>query len=100
MIKIVSRKGLSCPIIFCDYCQCEIEKATEGNYEYRVFTDEPSPIFFAHKKCSRQLEASQHLPTVGLWGTMELEVLPIYLGHNLRIKWGKARQSARFLASC
>lgn len=99
MIKIVVVNQYSCPKIFCDWCQEEIESAAEGNYEWiaGIKTSagweypDTSEIYFTHKRCCHPFEsANEHI----MFGADMLECLPVYLGENLKLNWVKARKTA------
>jgi hypothetical protein len=100
-LVIQDRNGRSCPVIVCDHCGRQISDARDGNYQWRLGmndTDFGSRIYFTHKHCCQPFEDAHESENV-LWGAMELEVLPIYLGNNLALKWNEARRRAITLGS-
>jgi hypothetical protein len=97
-LVIVQRGNLSCPALLCDHCGQEITTADQGNYEWRMDpTTTPQPAYFAHKRCSRALEAAKSGGR--LWGTMPLECLPVYLARNLEVDVADAEEWADLMAS-
>lgn len=74
---------LYCPQTFCDWCGERIDRADDGNFEYRVGNDaQPEgPIMFTHKRCSwpfREAHGGQ-----GAWYWDELSRFPIQVAANL-----------------
>ena len=94
-LEVRVRNGMCCPVVVCDHCGEVIEDAQEGNYEFPL---DGGPVFFTHKgRCSLAFEEANGGQDA--WGVMELSVLPIYLGNNLKLDWKKAKQWAAFFAS-
>lgn len=93
MIKIVRKDGLSCPVVYCDWCNKEIETAAEGNYHWSQ--DKVSDILFSHKQCCDQLTRAR-AGKADL--TSELDLLPLRLGLNLKVDPDKAMESAKMMA--
>lgn len=52
---ICTDQGTMAPVLFCDYCHLRIERAADGNVEYRYSTTDKrtSYLKFLHKKCDR-----------------------------------------------
>ena len=107
MIKIVLEDGRSRPKFYCDFCEEAIEKASAGLYlwkhartQKRGFVEGvPADVFTGHKGvCDRgfceRMRWKRNDPM-----TMELRVLPIYLGTNMGLDWRAARQWAEDMGS-
>ena len=78
-IRIVARKNLSCPVVFCDQCREEIKTAKDGNYEWQ--SGKASDVFFTHKRCSDPFRKVH--PEIDF--SDELTLFPLYLSNNLEI---------------
>ena len=87
-IRIVARKNLSCPVVFCDHCREEIRTAKDGNYEWQ--SGEASNVFFTHKGCSNAFRKAY--PEIDF--SDELTLFPLYLSNNLEIDPKAAQESA------
>jgi hypothetical protein len=99
-MMMVGLKDVVAPKVFCDWCKKEITEAADGNYEWLPWengkmTEEPWPIYFTHKGCCEPFEDAHGRGSGALWNAMELDVLPVYLVKNLRIKWDDARKRSR-----
>ena len=79
-IRMIVRKNMSCPVVFCDHCQGEIKTAKDGNYEWQ-FGGPASDVFFTHKGCSNAFRKTH--PAID--GSDELAVFPFFLSNNLEI---------------
>jgi hypothetical protein len=100
-IQIVIRRNGYAPIVFCDECGHEIETAADGNYQWHM-SIEPAPavIYFTHKRCCRTFEAKRPAPADGwIWGSLGLEVLPVYLERNLGIDHARAEKHADLMGA-
>lgn len=98
-LKMVASRSLICPKVYCDWCDNEITDARDGNYQSILSRDgkkpaEREPIYFTHKACCRPFEEAHGRGEGVMWGAMELEYFPIYLGENLHVDWEKARDGA------
>ena len=99
-LTIKFRDGRYCPTVVCDHCAEEITDAADGNYHWRIGlndTDFGKQIYFTHKRCCDPFEVA-HKGELFMWGAMELQCFPIYLGHNMAIKWGAAVRLAAILS--
>lgn len=90
MIKIVVDQGRHAPQAFCDHCDKRIEKAEDGNYEWKrqPSSGEASDLYLIHKACSYAFKQA----TGGSLQTAELTLLPIRLGNNLEIDWDETNE--------
>ena len=96
-IQIIIKDGLRCPVVFCDQCNQVIENARTGNFEWHVDDkweiDNQGQVYFTHKQCSYPFEESRggrhH------WHCDELQLFPLFLGHNLKISDRDARRLAQ-----
>jgi hypothetical protein len=98
-LVIQDRDNRFCPIIFCDHCGQAISDAKDGNYQWRMGlndTDFGSRIYFTHKRCCHPFEQA-HKGNGFVWGAMELQCLPIYLGNNLALGWEAAQRHTDML---
>jgi hypothetical protein len=99
MLKIIVVRDLNCPVITCDFCGEIIEDAEGGNYEWEV--DEhgqpvTGEIFFTHKgRCFLAFEEERGGSSC--WYTGGLEVLFVYLVHNLKVDLEEAERRADLL---
>lgn len=92
-IKITLEKNLYVPLVFCDHCGQQIEDAGKANYEWLVGeggTPVDGVIHFVHKECCRAFEASHSGQGSWYWGG--LSNLMVYLIHNLKVNYAKARE--------
>lgn len=90
MIKIVVDRGRHAPQAFCDHCGKRIEKAKDGNYEWKgqISSGDASDLYLIHKACSYAFKQV----TGDSLQTAELTLLPIRLGNNLEIDWDEANE--------
>jgi hypothetical protein len=99
-LTIRDLNGLSCPTVVCDHCHQPIERAKDGNYQWRMDLPSPQPMYFTHKRCCLAFEDSRGRRAPGvLWGSMELSVLSVYLERNLALKHDDAVRLADCMAS-
>jgi len=80
-IQMVERDNLSCPVVFCDYCNREITAAKDGNFEWKADFSSPAPMFFTHKLCSDAFRKTHQ----DIDSSLDLAELPGYLVANLGI---------------
>jgi hypothetical protein len=88
----VKEDALHCPVVVCDLCGKEITDARDGNYQWKMVAAERpggAVIVFTHKRCCHAFEEKNR---AAMWGAMEMECLPIYLGNNLRLDWPEAKR--------
>jgi len=99
-IAIVKDGYYARPIVVCDHCRGEIQRAAEGNYQWvaTIGNRAPAPIYFTHKECCRPFERSQPLDDESLWAWSPLEALPVYLCRNLGIDFDGAAATADLMA--
>jgi hypothetical protein len=94
MLKIVHHGVRARPQIFCDHCGQRITNASDGYCAWQLTTFE-SPVdgrlFYMHKRCHDAFERSHRS---GAWQTMELSLLPAYLGASLELDWQLAQTMA------
>ena len=97
-------KGQFCPVIVCDHCSEVIQDTTDGNYQWMIDVETGLPVtgevFFTHKKYCMKFELTNSEEMLELkvaWGATDLQTLPVYLVHNLRINWKQAQEQANFL---
>jgi hypothetical protein len=79
-------------VVVCDLCGKEITDARDGNCQWPMEAAERpggAAVFFTHKGCCHAFEEKNRGP---LWGAIELECLPIYLGNNLGLDWPQAKR--------
>lgn len=97
-LQIKHADGITMPIIICDFCHEQITDAKEGSYQFRKpdKVGAINDIFFTHEKCGCAFEK---LEPEGLWSSVPLECLPIYLGDNLNLNVKEARETVRMLSS-
>ncbi len=73
------------PIVVCDCCKKQINRAIEGNYEYK-FDEETwetdGEVFFIHKTCS--FEWAQSKGGLQCWLSDEITNFLMYLENNLK----------------
>ena len=72
-----------CPVVVCDVCKKEIERAGDGNVQWTSDEEilDGSKAYFTHKKvCSDQLPGKLHVSDAS-WD--DLQALPIRLAINL-----------------
>jgi hypothetical protein len=67
------------PMVFCDYCNQEITRASDGNVEWRALDN--TEAFFTHKSCSKPFRKAN--PQIR--NSMELIQFPLRLALNLGI---------------
>jgi hypothetical protein len=99
-LEIKYHAGRFMPVAVCDHCYEEIASAADGNYEWMVEEDGrpwDGHIYFTHKQCCRAFEGERGGGPC--WYAIPLECLPVYLGNNLRLRWGAARRLARHLGT-
>lgn len=99
MLKIVNEQGKDKPVITCDWCQERIDDARKGNYQWHMGPHGPldGHLYFTHKTCCHAFETSNQSDD-WTWGAIELEMLPVFLAHNLRLSQKHARETARVYA--
>lgn len=90
MIKIVVDQGRYAPQAFCDHCGKRIERAEDGNYEWKgqLSSGDAGDLYLVHKACSyafKQATGDSHQAA-------DLTLLPIRLGNNLEIDWDEANE--------
>ena len=97
-LHIREDKGLTRPIVVCDYCLHEITDAADGNYQWKT-DDNGAPtdgaIYFTHKHCCHKFEQTHG--DVLQWAAIGLECLPVFLASNLKVDWAKAKQTAAMM---
>jgi len=84
----------SAPILVCDHCGQRIERASDGNVEWRRGDDK---VFHTHKRCSWAFEGAHG--GRAKWSASEIDVNLLYLAHNLQVDWKKAEERAAWLES-
>lgn len=90
-LYMVLRQNQSCPIPFCDHCGQAITRADAGLYCFsQTVSATPSPVYFVHKRCQDPFEATHPAEHGGLWGSVPLDALPVYMARNLGIDWARA----------
>lgn len=97
------RPDISAPKFFCDHCDRPIEDAQLGLYVFpNQNLDDPAimegrkavPLFTVHKgRCDEQFHLDRGFDPRTV-PTMELSVLPIFLGNNMALDWDLARELA------
>ncbi len=101
---------ISRPMFFCDYCDKPIEEAGKGLYvfpdasskalhdEGGFFKGEPVAVYTVHKgACDRMFHQERGYGRGDLSPTMELRLLPYYLGNNMGLDWEKVRELAEMM---
>lgn len=94
------------PMFFCDQCDMPIDDAGLGLYVWNPDLDgphytegAPEETYIVHKgRCDREL-AKRLGCDENKSMSMEIQVLPIYLGNNMEINWQEARGVASDLGS-
>lgn len=94
-----------CPVIICDHCGEEITDGLNASYVWRRGVNEPSDtlaeVFFVHNtfECHRGWERSHPEKPGEIHLSMNLDVLPHYLGNNLNIDQEGSEARARYFAT-
>ena len=86
-IRIVANnEHQSEPAVLCDYCKGRIERAEDGNVEWRRL--DVAEVNFTHKQCSDAFRKANPYVTL----LMELVTFPLRLLYSLKIDLQKAQE--------